>query len=217
MSLGSRGIEVHDGFITFPTNAVPKIHLGTWASPLSQIEAGQVVVSAVISITALGGEVFPAYFGVKVAADLTSEAYGLRVRAAILDGITHSNRIQGILAEVEFLGTAISNLHKSGIRIEMYAEAGTTLTGDMYGLWLNNYLLSQPTTYHMIRLTENGSVTVGDAIYVRIGGTADITNLLRIFPAVCTGWSYLIDPPGAARGRIGVDIGGFQRYLQLYQ
>lgn len=196
------------------------IEAGTEAVPITQFEAAQIPVQAFINVIALGGNVHGGLFGVTATVSLTGDINVVRASFTVNNAIVVTGDVCGIKSEVSALGTGglLAGKAFQGMRIDLYAEAGA-LPRVVYGIFMTNYLLcAQPTNYYFIRLSENGSVTVQAAMFVRMGGTSDMTNLFNLFhwAGACTAWDTTANPPGAMHGRIAVLVEGIQHYIPLY-
>ncbi len=218
--MSERGIEIHNGSIIFPEGSPPELHMGTNASPLTQGVASQIVISAVINALALGGTVVAGLFKAIASVNFTGALRGLRIGTTITDGITVTGSSYGIHLELEVLGTGVVTGSWEGIRIELYNTAGTTLSSDVYGLFINNYQLGTITgSYHMVRLEENGTMIVDSVFFV---GVTDAVNFLTLRPQTPSagGWDLTTDVTNtgayASNGylRVATEIG--VRRIPLY-
>lgn len=215
--MSERGIEIHNGKVVIPGDVMKELQLGTWASPLTQTEADQVVVSAVVNAIALGGDVHGGYFGVKGSVTATANLRGLRARVTINDGITITGFTYGLHIETEVLGAGVAAGLFEGMRLEKYVESGADLTGaTVYGIHIANSIASAPSSYSFMRMSENAASTV-DSIFLIVKG------------ASCLGMTYLFDvvgqppiffttvgTPSGDGGQIVVRMGGNVRYIKLW-
>jgi len=112
------------------------------------------------------------------------------------------------------LGNASEVTQWEGIRQDMASDA-LSVVNSIYCIHLNNYIQHAPTNYCYMRFSENGGATIRAAFYMNCGGGSDMTNLFRL-ASNTTAWSVVADPPGGAQGRIAVEVGGVQKYIQLY-
>lgn len=215
--MSARGIEIHNGYLVFPEGMPQELHLGTEASPLTQGEAGQIVVSAVINALALGGTVEAGLFMVVGSVDLTGNLRGVHVKARVNDLITLTGWLFGVYIETEVLGTGTVTQALEGIRIEQYAPSGATVTETIYGIHIANSIEVAPSAYSFIRLSENAASTVTSVLFIAKGGD-------------CLGMTYFMEVIGTADGMfcsssgtvsspdgfITVRIHQKDRYIALY-
>ncbi len=166
-----RGIEIHNGYLDLPEGMPQTLHMGTEASPLTQGEAGQIVLSAVINAIALGGNVAAGIFIVVASVSLTSDLKGLRAGVTVNDGVTVTasgaalNAVFGAQINVEILGDGIVTGRTEGLRIEMSSALGSETTSAFEGIFISNYNLGtqQALGYYMLRMQENGTYQVAPA------------------------------------------------------
>jgi len=219
--MSTRGIEIHNGELVFPEGMPPELHLGTEASPLTQLEAAQVVISAVINAIALGGNVEAGIFKVIASASLTGDLKGLRAGVTVNDGVTVTpsgaalNAVFGAQINVSILGTGIVTGRVEGLRIEMSSALGSETQSAFEGIFISNYNLGtqQPNGYYFIRMQENGTYTVHYAFYIRpgVGGIDYLAFLHGVHPA----WN-VVGTPSVETGWIKLLVGGIDRWLKLY-
>jgi len=186
-------------------------------NPLVESRPGQDAMSVVVQTNAITGDQNAGNFGTIAGITRTGDVAGVRSGVIINSGVTMTGETMGLLSTVDLLANVVTApRHISGLRIIMSTDPTDTLNGDIYGLWINNMIQSACAGYHFIRLYENGAVVVRSAIYIRVTLPAcDVTNLFELFGEP-TAWSIAAMPPGAARGRIAVSVGGAQKYIQLY-
>ena len=210
-----RGIEIHNGQVVFPEGMPQTFHLGTEASPLTQGEAGQIVVSAVINAIALGGDVKAGLFRVNFTVSMTGNPYVLHAIADVKDGIVITGSLRTAYIQ-SFLGNASQVAYLwEGMRVNMSADAAAIINA-LSSIIVNNVVNVQPTArYCFLDLREHGAITVDAGIYVGIGVACDMTNLFELIDNK-TAWSSGENVPGGAAGRIAVMVGAQQRYIQLY-
>ena len=210
-----RGIEIHDGHIVIPAGEINKIALGTEALPITQQEAGQVVVSAVINATALGGAVKAGNFGIIATVNLIGDLQSLRSKVTINDGITVTGSTAGARIATELLGTGINAGRLEGLLIEMSSSAGSETTTTVYGIFISNYNLGtqSPNNYAFLRLQENGTYTIQWGIYMRAGpGGIEYFACLH---GTNNAWASTGSPTVQA-GWIRVQAGGVEKWIALY-
>ncbi len=213
--MSERGIEIHNGEVVFPEGMPQTLHIGTLASPLTQGEAAQVVVSAVINALALGGAIVAGLFSVHGSVSLTGSLRGLHVRTIVDAAIVVTGYNYGIHIEQEVHAAGQVTDMTEGIRIEQYIPTGG-LTSSVYSIRISNFIQTAPSSYHFMRFSENGGVTVTAAFYISIGGGGDITNLFRLLSNT-TAWNVAGDITGGANaGFIKCNVGGVDKYIQLY-
>jgi len=149
--------------------------------------------------------------------DYTGEVFVSNPIAEVADGITVTGAMRAVYAQT-FVGAGSEVTgYWEGIRVNMWADA-TSTTLAISAIHVNNYIEVAPTgNYFFADLRENAGIIVTAAINVGIGAATDITNLFRLGTIDKTAWNSVTDPPGAARGRIAVEVAGTQRYIQLYQ
>jgi len=212
-----RGMEIHNGYIAIPEGMAQDVHLGTESSPLTQGEAGQIVVSAIVNATALGGTVKAGEFMVIASVSLTGNLESLRAKTTINDGITVTGTVFGARIGVEVLGAGIVSASYEGIRLEMSSAAGAAMNVGIYGIFISNYIPGTlgSVAYHMLRLQENSTARVQSFIYCRGGpGGVDYAFVLHGGPPG-DAWRSTESPTGAG-GFIKVLVGGVARWIQLY-
>ena len=219
--MAGRGIEIHNGKVVLPSGNIEQLSLGTWGAPIAQSIAAQIMVGAVIeAVAALGGDIHGGYFGARVEVAYTGTIRGLRARASVLSNVALTGSLYGIHTEIE-LGGATSTI--SGVfvghTIEMYTEAGNVITGDVYGIHVNNYNLATVGVYMMMRLEENGTAIPDAIIGIYVN---DATYFIHLTPAVpaAGGWTNVGDrTAGSATNAAGwllVDHQGADKYIQLF-
>jgi len=218
--MSARGIEIHNGELIFPEGMPPELHLGTEASPLTQLEAAQTVISAFINATALGGNVHAGEFGVIATVTRAGEVHGLRAVGEVAGGIVVTGTVRGAIIQtfMNALSEIVSAAYQwEGLRVNMYAEATSVMNAPIYGIHVNNYITSAPlSNYYFTRFSENGGVTVEALAYVSVGGAGDITNLF-VLAGTHTAWAGAGDKTGGANaGWIRVNVAGTTKYIQLY-
>lgn len=215
--MSERGIEVHNGKVIIPGDAMKQLQLGTWASPLTQVEAGQIVVSAVVNAIALGGDVHGGYFGVKASVSLTGDLRGARARATVNDGIVVTGSVYGAVIETEVLGAGEITAYYEGLRIENYVEAGADISAVAhYSIFIANYITSEPSSYSFIRMSENGASTVRSVFMVSRGGAClDISYIFELTGSNPSAWSGSGTVSGAA-GHLKIRVGAQDKYIALY-
>lgn len=213
--MSERGIEIHNGEIVFPEGMPQTLHLGTDASPLAQGEAGQVVLSGVINVTALGGTVYAAFFKAIGSVTATADLIGARGATTVNAGIVITGYAYGLHSNQEVLAAGQVTEIMDGIRIEQYVQTGG-LTFTVHGIFISNFIQEQPSAnYFFQRMSENGGVTVEAAFYISVGGTGDITDTF-VLAGTHTAWSGEGNKIGVAHGWIKCRVGGVVRYIQLY-
>jgi len=213
-----RGIEIHNGQVVFPEGMPQEFHLGTEASPLTQGEAAQIVVSAFINAIALGGVVVAGFFAAIASVSLTGELRALRARATVNDGIVVTGSVYGAYIETEVLGAGeITGGYYEGLRIENYVEAGADISAlQHYSIFIVNQISSQPATYSFIRMSENGPCTIASVFHIYKGAACIDVEYLFHLDGTPTAW---ISSGGALTGEAGslkIRIGSDVRYIQLY-
>lgn len=188
--------------------------------PIAQYEVGQRLHEVVLAVNALGGA-GPAlpragYFAAQVVAAVTVlNIAALSARMQVPSGIVVTGDTYGVHIEQELVDGEITGTWE-GIRLEMYSDA-TAVINTVMGIFMTNYIQAAPVgNYFFQRMSENGGQTVTAGFYLSVGGAGDITNLFYL-AGTHTAWSAAVDPPGAALGRIAVNVAGVQRYIQLYQ
>lgn len=216
--MSERGIEIHNGEVVFPEGMPQTLHIGTEASPLTQGEASQIVISAVINAIALGGTVKAGEFIVIASVDMTGNLYPLIAKSIVNDGITVSGFTFGALIETSILGTGIVTAPGTweGLRINMGMAAGAEILEGVRGIFLSGYNLGTipASSYHFIRCQENGTVTVYCGLYFRAGtGGIDYFALLH---GDHDAWRANCAALTGITGRIRVHVGGMERWIQLY-
>jgi len=198
------------------------LHLGTESSPLTQGEASQIVLSAVINAIALGGSVEAAIFAVIASVNLTGILTGLRAEATVNDGITvtptggaHTDAVFGAVINTEILGAGIIGGRWEGLRINISSAAGSESQSAVHGIFISGYNLGTQAAnnYYFFRAQENGSYTVRYCFYLR-GGTGGI-DYFACLHGDMDAWNAL-GTPGTASGWIRLMAGGLERWIQLY-
>jgi len=219
--MSERGIEIHNGSVIFPEGSPPELHLGTEASPLTQGEAGQIVFSSVIDAGALGGDVAASYNGVNVSADMTGDITVLEANAVVETDVVLTGHLRGIHTHVQVLGTSGEVTgHTIGHEIGMYSQAGCQhSSGNIMGFFLNNYLLGTKGigTYTLLRMEENGTMIVNEAIFI---GVTDAEFFLTLRPGTCSsgGWDMATDvaTSNVKAGILRVSTTVGDKAIQLY-
>lgn len=220
--MSERGIEIHNGYLDFPEGMPPELHLGTDATPLTQGEAGQIVISAVINALALGGAVHAGFFEVIASVDLTGGLVALKARAVINTGLDVTGTLTGIEIETDVLGTGTVSGIVAGLLIEQYAPATATITTTLFGIFISNYMQVSPTSYSFIRCSENGGATLTTLLQFTLGGGAtpsDATWFLQVTGVAKTCWATAGDKTGgggAGAGWLRCQVHGQEKYIQLY-
>ncbi len=214
--MSERGIEIHNGEVVFPEGMPQTIHIGTLALPLTQGEAAQVVLSAVINALALGGAVYAGLFSVHGSVSLTGSLTGLRARTVVDAAIIVTGYAYGIHIEQEVHAAGQLTLTMDGIRLEQYVPTGG-LTHTVHGIFITNYIQEQPSSnYYFMRCAENGGVTLDACMMFSLGSGSDATLFLHLASAN-TAWSNADDKTGGATaGWIKCNVGGVDKYIQLY-
>lgn len=198
------------------------ITLGTDAAPITQFSASQIAVQGVINATALGGSVKGANFGVIASVTLTGDLVGVKARAVINTAIDVTGTLTGISIETNVLGTGTVSGIMAGLLIEQYAPATATITSTMFGIFISNYMQVSPTSYSMIRCSENGGATLTTLLQFTLGGGAspsDATWFLQVTGVAKTCWATAGDKTGgggAGAGWLRCQIHGSEKYIQLY-
>ena len=215
--MSARGMEIHNGSITFPEGSPPKLHMGTEASPLTQGEAGQIVHSAVINAGALGGNVAASYNRVNVSADMTGNIVTLESKAIVDEDQTLTGNLKGLHIQAQLMANGVVDGLVEGATIYVFSAAGAELNSDVRVLYVAGYNLGAVIaggTHEMIRIEENGTMIPDNILGVY---THDAVNFLHLSPAAPAGgaWNADGDVTGSAAGFIKVSCGG-NRYIQLY-
>lgn len=220
--MSERGIEIHNGQVIFPEGMPQEFHLGTEASPITQGEAGQIVVSAVINALALGGSVEAAVFAVIASINLTGILTGLRAETIVNNGVTvtptggaHTDAVYGAVITTEILGTGIVGGRLEGLRINISSELNTETQSAVHGVHVSGYNLGAQsiTDYYFFRGQENGTYVVNYCFYLR-GGVNGI-NYFAMLHGDTAAWNPLQNP-GTESGWIRLTVGGLTRWIQLY-
>jgi hypothetical protein len=220
--MSERGIEIHNGEVVFPEGMPQTLHMGTEASPLTQGEASQIVLSAVINAIALGGSVEAAIFIAIASINLTGILTGLRAETIVNDGVTvtptgglHTDSVFGAVITTEILGTGIIGGRWEGLRINISSEAGSESQSALQGIFISGYNLGTQSvnSYHMLRMQENGSYQIHAMFYLR-GGTGGV-NYFAILHGNHDAWNAL-GAPATQSGWIKCDVGGLDRWIRLY-
>lgn len=212
-----RGIEIHNGEVVFPEGMPQTLHMGTEALPLTQGEAAQIVLSAVINAVALGGNVAASYNRVNVSADMTGNIVTLEAKAIVNEDQTLTGNLKGLHVQAELLADGVVNGLVEGATIYVFSAAGCELNSDVRVLYVAGYNLGAVIaggTHEMIRIEENGTMIPDNILGVY---THDAVNFLHLSPAVPASgaWNADGDYTGSAAGYIRVSVGG-TRYIQLY-
>ena len=212
----TRGIEIHNGHIIIPAGAINKIHMGTEALPITQQEIGQVVVSAVIEATILGGDVRAGEFIIVATENLTGNLRPLRVKGVVNANIVVTGYAYGIHIEQEVHAVGQVTGNMDGIRLEQYVPTGG-ITSHVHGIFISNFIQTAPTgNYYFIRAAENGGVTLEAIMYFALGGTSN-ANYFAILANTKLAWAATADKTGGANvGWIRVLVAGVERFIQLY-
>ncbi len=220
--MSERGIEIHNGQVVFPEGMPQEFHLGTEASPLTQGEASQIVLSAVINAIALGGSVEAAVFAVIASVSLTGILTGLRAEAIVNDGITvtptgglHTDSVFGAVITTEILGAGIIGGRWEGLRINISSAVGSESQSAVHGIFISGYNLGTQSadSYYFFRGQENGTYVVHTCFYLR-GGSGGI-NYFAILHGDTNAWNAL-GAPSTQSGWIRLYAGGLVRYIRLY-
>ena len=195
------------------------VKIGEWTATeflgITQYEAGQRLLEVFLEATALGGAARGAYIACQATVAVAAVLGALHARMQVPTGITVTGSTYGLHIEQEITGTGVITGTMEGIRMELYSP-GTTTIASAYGMFMTNYVDSNPTgDYAFFRLTENGNSVVRSAFDIRVGGAADITNLFNL-PGNPTAWDAATPAAGASTGRIAVLVAGVQLYLQLW-
>lgn len=193
-----------------------KVELGTWASKITQSEAGQSAIMGMIDATALGGDVHGGHFGIAGTVDLTGNLYGVRSRIDVNTGIDITGSIKGVYIEVSLLGTGTISAQLTGMYIETYAEAGTTLA-NVFGIHYAGSVGKDPTgEYSFMRFSENAASTVNQVMHIYKGvSCVDIEYFLKLSGAASY-WSNIDVTHTTSAGFLKVDAGGTDKYIQLF-
>lgn len=216
----SRGIEIHNGEIVFPEGMPQTIHLGTSASPLTQGEAGQIVISAVIDANALGGNIVASYNGVNITVAMAGNVSTIRDKATV-EGVVLTGDLVGIHTEIEAIG-ADGEITGSfiGHKIELYSDnAGFPIGEDVFGIFVNNYNLATlgAGAYSLLRLEENGTMIVDNVLFV---GVTDAKYFMALRPntPASGGWDLTTDvaTSNAKGGILRITTGVGDKAIQLY-
>jgi len=190
---------------------------GTYAAPVTQVEAEQILISAFVSAVALGGEVMGGYVGVVASTvDLTGNLTGFRARVAVTD-ITLTGRVYGAQIQASVYGAGVISSVFEGLHISLHTDAGVTMSGSMRGLYISGFCAVAHATYEMLRLEENGACTVTAMIGCYVGAGA-ITYFL-ILSSTENAWNNTGDKTGGhttEAGWIKVCVNGYDKYIQLY-
>jgi hypothetical protein len=194
---------------------------GTWALPLTEGRPNQDAMSVVVQVTATTGVENAGIFGVKAARTGVVSLIGLHARATVPTGIdiglVANGQLYGIRNEVEVFGAG-SRVRGDvyGETIEIFADATATINGLIYGLYINNYVLTTPAGYAFIRCDENGNQTIQECMAFYMGGTSDSNFLMFLSPGTRTGWSSGGAHGGAEDGWLRISLQGTVRYVHLY-
>ena len=207
MSMGNRGIEVHDGLVKMPAQ-------GTWASPLPNSEVDAILLGKVGITTAVTGTFTGAYIGVQTATAGAQFLTAISARATVED-VTLTGDTKGVHVQVEAIGTAITTGRIiEGVRIELYAPVTATV-GTAMGIFISNYMQVTPADYRFIRCSENGGALLQSCMYFSLGQGSDATYFMSL-AGTTTSWSGEGNKIGVAHGWIKVQVSGTERYIQLY-
>lgn len=212
--MSERGIEIHNGQIILPEGMPQEFHLGTLASPLTQGEAAQVVLSAVINALALGGAIHAGLFSVHGTVSLTGSLTGLHARTEVDAAIVVTGYAYGIHIEQEVFAAGQVTGLMEGIRIEQYIPTGgITLT--VHGIYISNYIQTSPTgDYYFIRCAENGGATVSAFMRFSLGGASDADHFMDLAGTESI-WAAVGVPTGEG-GWIKIQVNSLDRYILLY-
>lgn len=211
--MSQRGIEIHNGYLKFPEGSPPEIRMGTAASPLTQSEAGQIQLSAVINALALGGDVTPAYFRVNVTVSMTGSPVALRAIANLAAAIAITGGyLRGAYISTDMSDGASAEYGWDALYISMYQHSGASSTGNTIAITIRNYMAGTLGMYYFMYMQENAAAVMEGAFYVRV---VDMTNLFYLFPTVTTAWAQTGNPSNQ-NGWIKVSLAGNIRYLMLY-
>lgn len=188
---------------------------GTNASPIAFATAGQFGVAMFMQGTSITGTLTGHYLQVKAAnASGNLSLKGLNVKAQVLTTVnTGTGSVIGIHTELECGGTATIGGQWRGHVIELYGESGATISSDVYGLRIDNYIDSTLSVYMLARFEHNGSATClaglglyGAMTYAFLFGSGT--------PGDAT--TDKSGGGGAGTGYVTVQIAGVTRYIQLY-
>ena len=218
--MAARGVEIHNGYVTIPAGMVSQLSMGTWAAPITQTSAGQILVGGVIQAIALGGDVHGGYFGVRAEVALTGDLRGVRARASVLSNAALTGFLYGLHTEVEVGGATSSISGRTvGHTIEIYSETGCVHTGDVHGIFVNNYIDGTVTVYQMVRLENNGSAVPQSIIAVYVNDASYFLHFTPNTPAA-GGWVATGDRTAGsatnAAGWLKVDMPAGDKYIQLF-
>ncbi len=211
-----RGIEIHNGYLDLPEGMPQTLHMGTEASPLTQGEASQIVLSAVVNALALGGTIVAGLFEVIGSVNLTGHLRGLRAITVVNAGIVVTGDASALKVEQEVHAAGQVTAVMDGIRIEQYIPTGG-LSFTVHGIFISNFIQTQPSAnYYFTRFSENGGVDVEGVLYCSIGGGGTIENLF-VLAYTHNAWAGTGDKSGQPNaGWIKVKVAGVERYIQLY-
>ncbi len=217
-----RRMEIHNGYLDFPEGMPQTLHMGTETTPLTQGEASQIIVSAVVNALALAGTVEAGVFIVIASVSLTGILKGLRVETIVNDAITvtppggaHTDSVYGAVITTEILGAGIVGGRLEGLRINISSALTSETQSAVQGIFISGYNLGTQAAgnYYFIRAQENGTYTVNYCLYFR-GGTGGI-NYFACLHGDTDAWNAL-GSPGTASGWIRLYAGGMERWIQLY-
>jgi len=188
---------------------------GTNASPIAFGTADQFGIKFYVEGTAITGTLTGQFLQVKASnASGNLSLKGINVKAQVLTTIdTGSGSVIGIHTELECGGTATIGGQWRGHVIELYGESGATITGDVYGLRIDNYIDSTLTTYMLARFEHGGSATC----IAGLGLYGSMTYAF-LFGSGAPG-DTTTDKTGAgsaANGYITVQMLGITRHIALY-
>ena len=186
---------------------------GTNASPIVFGTNDQFGFKYFLEGTAIDGELTGHFLQVKASnASGNLELCGLNTKAQVLTVInTGTGSVAGIHTELECGGTATIGGQWRGHVIELYGEAGATITGDIYGLRIDNYIDSTTGVYMLARFEHNGSATclAGLGLY---GAMTYVFLLGSGVPG-----DAVTDKTGVgSTGYFAVQIAGVIKYVALY-
>jgi len=216
--MSARGVEIHNGYISIPAG-IQEIEGGTYAAPLEKSVAGFIPAQMAIDMKAISGDALGFYytvFGDNPSGNLN--VIGGRVRAQIKSGIdTGSGYLRGLQVNAEVLAKATVGAAVAGIYVSVYSEAASVFSGDVRGIYINNFMAVSGSTYEMIRLEENGGATVTSLLSGYVGGGGDI-NYAFIMSGSHTAWDGTTDKVTGktASGFLRVNVEGYIRHIPLY-
>jgi hypothetical protein len=194
---------------------------GDWTLPLTESRPNQDAMSVVVQTTAILGQQCAGLFGVKAARTGVVSLIGVHARATVPAGfdigLVANGQLYGIRNEVEVFGVG-SRVRGDvyGETIEIFADANAVINGLIYGLYINNYVLTTPGGYAFIRCDENGDQTIQECMAFYMGGTSDSTFFLFLSPGTRTGWASGGARATAQDGWLRVSLQGIVRYIRLW-